>query len=654
MGEGPGHDGAEHWRRCVEDAPVAIAMLDSHMRYLAVSRRWRTDYALGGLELEGRCHDDLFPDTPDGWKVILEQCLDGAAEREHEDAHLRADGSRRAVRWAVRPWRVATGEVGGVIVYSEDVTERVRSAERLAETNQRLRMALEAASATAWSMDARTGVFRSDVPGGPREGVEEPPLSLEQVLGRIHPDDRARVAAKIADARRVRGPNRWEYEYRRLESDGRVSWRQSVARVQRDEAGQAICISGVSLDMTAKKASEEELSRSHAELEERTAELERRMTQLRKLASSLTLAEQHAREQLAKTLHDHLQQLLFSASLKLDRLTARMAGSDLDAGLAAGARGDIEDAIAAARSLSVELFPPALHERGLPSALEWLAGWMRQKYGLTVRLSLDPRGNPDRKDVRILLFESVRELLFNVIKHARTTEAAVDLALGPEQTLVITVTDEGAGFDPAVVFAQTNLQQAGLGLFSIRERLTLLGGRLDVTSAPGRGATFGLIAPRASAIERRADVRALVDLAGGLSSDGVQDTIREPLRILIADDHALVRKGLRELMGERPELEVVGEAADGFEAIAQAHALRPDVIVMDVSMPGLDGVEATRRIRAELPFIDVFGLSTYERTGELHAIEQAGATGYFAKGDDTRQLIGRLLTVRARHLNRGD
>ncbi len=103
----------------------------------------------------------------------------------------------------------------------------------------------------------------------------------------------------------------------------------------------------------------------------------------------------------------------------------------------------------------------------------------------------------------------------------------------------------------------------------------------------------------------------------------------------------------RELFQERPELQVVGEAVDGFEAIAEAHALRPDVILMDVSMPGMDGVEATRRIRAELPFIQILGLSTHVKTEDLHSIERAGAAGFFTKGVDTQRLIDHLMAVHA-------
>ena len=201
----------------------------------------------------------------------------------------------------------------------------------------------------------------------------------------------------------------------------------------------------------------------------------------------------------------------------------------------------------------------------------------------------------------------------------------------------------------AVTLHHKNQQQVGLGLFSIQERLALLGGHLDIQSAPGKGARFSLTLPRSDlprlatdgAEVRRHDAgwqeRLVYDSAAGTS---------KPLRILIADDHVVARAGLRELFSERPALQVVGEAANGVEAISQAMALQPDVIVMDVSMPQMNGIEATREIHGALPHIQIVGLSTHDDENSERSMREAGAEAYFTKNEGTDRLLDYLLSVR--------
>src|SRR4029434_6742238 len=111
---------------------------------------------------------------------------------------------------------------------------------------------------------------------------------------------------------------------------------------------------------------------------------------------------------------------------------------------------------------------------------------MREKYGLEVQSTVDPLANSERRDVRTLVFESLRELLFNAVKHAQVDRVTVELMAATDDTLRVTVTDQGIGFDPATLFNRFNSQRTGMGLFSIRERLMLLGGRLEVESSPGQ------------------------------------------------------------------------------------------------------------------------------------------------------------------------
>ncbi len=137
------------------------------------------------------------------------------------------------------------------------------------------------------------------------------------------------------------------------------------------------------------------------------------------------------------------------------------------------------------------------------------------------------------------------------------------------------------------------------------------------------------------------------------TDDGLAAQRPRPLRILLADDHTMVREALRELLTEREEFLIVGEAVDGLDAVEQSRSLVPDVVIMDVSMPRLDGLEATRRIRDEIPSIRIFGLSTQEESSKLHAIETAGADGYFAKGNGVRRMVERLLALHAGVVDEG-
>jgi two-component system cell cycle sensor histidine kinase/response regulator CckA len=123
-------------RLFVEHTPAAVAMFDLKMRYLAMSRRWLEDYRVQDREIIGRSHYDVFPEIPERWRAIHRRCLAGAVESCEEDRFERADGSIDWVRWRVLPWHDEHDRIGGVIMFTEVVTERKRLEERLRQTEK--------------------------------------------------------------------------------------------------------------------------------------------------------------------------------------------------------------------------------------------------------------------------------------------------------------------------------------------------------------------------------------------------------------------------------------------------------------------------------------------------------------------------------------
>ena len=117
------------------------------------------------------------------------------------------------------------------------------------------------------------------------------------------------------------------------------------------------------------------------------------------------------------------------------------------------------------------------------------------------------------------------------------------------------------------------------------------------------------------------------------------------IRILVADDHPAVRHGLRTLLGGQPEWEIIDEAEDGVEAVEKADLLKPDVILLDISMPRMDGLEACRRIRKGVPKAEVLIVTQHDSPQMMREAVSAGARGYVVKSDAARDLLAAVEAV---------
>ncbi len=214
--------------------------------------------------------------------------------------------------------------------------------------------------------------------------------------------------------------------------------------------------------------------------------------QLRALATEITLAEERARRKLASELHDGPAQNLTGLSLELANIKRKLTDKEQLERIAEMEQ-VLADTTLQTRTLMLELAPPGLHENGLVEALRWLAERVRQQQRLMVTVEDDGSVKPLEDQVTVLLFQTVRELLQNVVKHARSKRATVRCSTRDDQ-LMIDVIDPGVGFE---VQAADRLptRHGGFGLFNIRERLKLMGGNIDIHSVIGEGTTVRIRIP---------------------------------------------------------------------------------------------------------------------------------------------------------------
>ncbi len=187
-------------RLFVAHAPAAIAMFDREMHYLAASDRWFTDYGIRGQDILGRSHYEVFPDIPARWKEVHRRCLAGAVERNEADPWIRSDGRTDWVRWEIRPWRTGAGAIGGVIIFSEVITERKVAEAALRASEERFGNAFRSSPAAIAITRVRDGMFLE---------VNEAccrlfDYSLEEMVGRtsvelgiVDPESRRQVMADL-------------------------------------------------------------------------------------------------------------------------------------------------------------------------------------------------------------------------------------------------------------------------------------------------------------------------------------------------------------------------------------------------------------------------------------------------------------------------
>jgi len=243
-----------------------------------------------------------------------------------------------------------------------------------------------------------------------------------------------------------------------------------------DSSGIPDRVCGISTDITERKHVEEKFVTYQA--------------QLKHLSSALSLTEERERRHISEDLHDRIGQALTVIKMKLEELSEPQVDIDSRSVLNE-TREILDNAIQDTRTLTFEISPPLLYELGFEPAVEWLIEQFRERHNILIEYKGNGDGRILDDDVSFFLFKSVRELLFNVIKHARADRIKVLVQRGKDR-IRISIEDDGVGFDFSKVQFSVN-DLSGFGLFSIRERMEHFGGNFDVESKPGQGTLITLV-----------------------------------------------------------------------------------------------------------------------------------------------------------------
>ena len=230
-------------------------MFDREMRYLAASRRFRDDFGLGDQELMGRCHYDVFPEIPNHWREVHRRCLAGAVERSPGELFTRSDGSDQWIRWEIQPWHGSDGEIGGITLFSEEITQQKRSEQALRESEARLRLAQQVARVGTFEWNIQTGVNTWTPELEAMYGLQPGEFAGSQKTWEelVHPKDRAEAVHQVQQALET---GKFEAEWRVVWPDGTVRWLAGRGWVFKDDEGKPLRLIGVNIDITERRAAE--------------------------------------------------------------------------------------------------------------------------------------------------------------------------------------------------------------------------------------------------------------------------------------------------------------------------------------------------------------------------------------------------------------
>ncbi|MCL5996354.1 MAG: PAS domain S-box protein, partial [Chloroflexi bacterium] len=363
-----------------------------------------------------------------------------------------------------------------------------------------------------------------------------------------------------------------------------------------------------------------------AALEQRRAmaDAQAREAEANALSARLAHAQEEERVRIAGQLHDSIGYRLVASQKNIEAALAALSqGHPLAEHLTANLK-ILQETHQQTRSLAMDLNSKVLADLGISPAARQYIERLANSTGMGIHLHITGRIRRLPMDVERVAYRGLQETVNNALRHAHATEISAQVHFG-SRSLRLTIQDNGCGFDATSLERSANGKGTSMGLPDLRRQVEASQGTLMLESSPGQGTLVVLTLP--------IHVAALPD--------------KTKQRVLVVDDHETTRQGLRVTLSQSDNFSCAGEAIDGPSAVHQVELSHPDLVIMDVALPHLNGIEAARQITKRFPHIGIVMLSYQGDEAYLDQAFHAGARGYVLKTDDGSHILAALRAVQA-------
>ena len=598
-----------HYQAILEDQTETICRFLADSTILYVNRAYCSLFGQRAEELiGGKWQPVVFPADAVLVNEKLGRLSPDKPVVEIENRVIAGDGSIRWMHFINRAIYDKDNRLLEIQSVGRDISDRKILEDALVTSEKEFRLLAEAMPQIVWITDAdgRTTFFN-------QQWVEYTGLSLEESYGDgwnkpFHPDDQQRAWDAWQQA--INHNATYSLECRLRRADGRYRWWLIRGVPVNDKAGTVAKWFGTCTDIQDIKQIESDLriaTLTEQEIVARNTELTHqvlsRNAELSELAAHIQNIAEAERANLASELHDELGSTLVGIKMGLARLGDRITAPDLLQDLAL-----IKDLVSHATEIKKkvisQLYPTILDDYGFVAAVQRLVTEFKKTSAIDVEL-IFPGDPVDMEHAYSLAaYRITQECLTNIAKHAEASRVHIE-AIAKDGFLDLTIFDNGRGFP-------VEHETSGHGIFGMTERAKYLGGAMEFRSTKEKGTTVHLRLPLSTAKPKNKK------------------------RVLVVDDHAIVRDAIKHLLEPEADFSVAGEAADGEVAVKMAIEEEWDIVLLDITMPKKNGLKVLEEVLAVKPGLPVIMLSGHAKDEYADAALTKGAFSYLEKGETDR------------------